>query len=149
MLTLLILEEKNHKKWEHKCVFATLAGKIINFMEKGLQQLMWWGQRGHKHSLWNICMQNIHDYLTYGLLVGCQMKGYMACPLRDPMVDTRCSSHFKKNVYQGHWHYLSTHHPYQRFVSLSMDMWNIDLHQQEYLQLIFQEWKMNMWRMVD
>jgi len=49
MLTLLILEGKNHKKWEHKCVFATLARKIINFMEKGLQQLMWWGQRGHKH----------------------------------------------------------------------------------------------------
>jgi hypothetical protein len=71
-------------------------------------------KRSQAFSLWNICAWNIHDYLTYALLVGCQMKGYMACPLRDVMVDTRCSSHFKKNVYQGQWHYLSTHHPYQR-----------------------------------
>jgi hypothetical protein len=106
-------------------------------------------KRSQAFWLWNICMQNIHDYLTYGLLVGCQMKGYMACPLRDPMVDIRCSSHFKKNVYQGHRHYLSTHHPYQRIVSLSMDMWNMNLYQQESLQLIFQERKMNMWGMVD
>jgi hypothetical protein len=49
MLTLLTLKKNIHKKWKHKCVFAVLGGKIINFMEKGLQQLMWQGQRGHKH----------------------------------------------------------------------------------------------------
>jgi hypothetical protein len=32
MLTLLILEKKNHKKFDQKCVFATIGGKIINFM---------------------------------------------------------------------------------------------------------------------
>ncbi len=109
MLTLLILEKKNHKKFDQKCVFATIGGKIINFM--GMVYNNWYDEA---FSLCNICMWNIHDYLTYGLLVGCQMKGYMACPLRDPMVDIEHSSHFKNNVYQGHQHYLSTYHPYQR-----------------------------------
>jgi hypothetical protein len=40
MLTLLILEEKFHKKFDQKCLFAAIGGKIINFMENGLQQLM-------------------------------------------------------------------------------------------------------------
>jgi hypothetical protein len=89
-------------------------------------------------------MWNIHDYLTYGLLVGCQMKGYMACPLRDLMADTKHSSHLKKNIYQGHQHYLSTHHPYQRNCVTFSGHLNIDPHQQEFLQLIFQEGKRNM-----
>jgi hypothetical protein len=37
----------------------------------------------------------------------------------------------------------------KEIVSLSMDMWNINLHQQESLQLIFQEGKRNMWGTVD
>jgi hypothetical protein len=28
-----------------------------------------------------IYMWNIHDFLAYDLFVGCQVKGYMACPL--------------------------------------------------------------------
>jgi hypothetical protein len=35
-----------------------------------------------------ICMWNIHDYPTHGLFMGCQVKGYMACPLCGPNMDT-------------------------------------------------------------
>ncbi len=53
-------------------------------------------------------------YPTYGLFARCQIKGYMTCPLCGPNVDTRGSSHLKKNVYLGHHHYLAKHHPYRR-----------------------------------
>ncbi len=35
-----------------------------------------------------ICMWNIHDYPTYGLFMGHQMKGYMACLLCGLNMDT-------------------------------------------------------------
>jgi hypothetical protein len=49
-----------------------------------------------------ICMWSIHDYPAYGLFLGYHVKGYMACPLCGPDVDTKCSSHLKKNVYLKH-----------------------------------------------
>lgn len=61
-----------------------------------------------------IFIWNIHDYLAYGLFAGCQIKGYMTCPLCGPNVDTRWSSHLKKNVYLGQRHYLVRHHPYRK-----------------------------------
>lgn len=84
-----------------------------------------------------ICMWNIHDYLAYGLFVRCQVKGYMACPICGPNVDTRHSSHLKKNVYQGHRRYLDKHHPYQRNHFALMVNLNTSLHQHEFLQLDF------------
>jgi hypothetical protein len=48
-----------------------------------------------------ICMWNIHDFPTYGLFVGCHVKGYMACPLCILDVDTRCFSHLKKMYIKG------------------------------------------------
>jgi hypothetical protein len=59
-----------------------------------------------------ICMWNIHDYHAYGLFVKCWVKGYMACLVCGPEVDTRHSSNLKKNVYQGHQWYLDRHHPH-------------------------------------
>ncbi len=61
-----------------------------------------------------ICMWSIHDFPAYGLFARCHVKGYMACPLCGPDVDTQHSSHLKKNVYQGHRHYLGIDHPYWR-----------------------------------
>jgi hypothetical protein len=61
-----------------------------------------------------ICVWNIHDYLAYGLFAGCQVKGYMACPICGPNVNTQQTSHLKKNVYQGHRQYLDKNHPYQK-----------------------------------
>jgi len=61
-----------------------------------------------------ICMWSIHDFPAYGLFARCHAKGYMACPLCGPNVDTQHSSHLKKNVYQGHGHYLGIDHPYWR-----------------------------------
>jgi hypothetical protein len=49
-----------------------------------------------------ICMWNTHEHPTYGLFMECQVKGYMACPLCGPNMDTICSSHLKKNMYFGH-----------------------------------------------
>jgi hypothetical protein len=56
----------------------------------------------------------LHDYPAYGLFVGYQVKGYMACPLCGPNVETRCSIHLKKNVYLGHLQNLDRLHPYKR-----------------------------------
>jgi hypothetical protein len=36
-----------------------------------------------------ICMWSLHDYLAYGLFVNYQTKGYLACPLCGPKVDTK------------------------------------------------------------
>jgi hypothetical protein len=49
-----------------------------------------------------ICMWSLHDYIAYGLFVDYQTKGYFACLLCGPKVDTKHSSHLKKNVYLGH-----------------------------------------------
>ncbi len=35
-----------------------------------------------------ICMWNTHEHPTYGLFMECQVKGYMACPLCGPNMDT-------------------------------------------------------------
>lgn len=59
-----------------------------------------------------LCRWSLHDYHAYGLFVGCQVKGYTACPLCEPNVDTRHSIHLRKNVYLGHRQYLDRFHPY-------------------------------------
>ncbi len=42
------------------------------------------------------------------------MKGYLACFLCGLDMETRCSSHLKKNVYLGHYCYFGKSHPYRR-----------------------------------
>ncbi len=59
-----------------------------------------------------LCMWSLHDYLAYGLFVGCQVKGYMACQLFESNVETQHSIHLKKNLYFGHRQYLDRLHPY-------------------------------------
>jgi hypothetical protein len=67
------------------------------------------------------CMWSLHDYPAYGLFASCQVKGYMACPLCGPNMDTQHSIHLKKNVYFGHQRYLDRFHPYRKIGLLSMD----------------------------
>ncbi len=72
-----------HKKWKHRCVFATFGW--------GVGMAMWRGQNSRCAKVkrvkfilsWNHLYVeiNIHDFPAYDLFVGCQVKGYMACPL--------------------------------------------------------------------
>ncbi len=102
-----------------------------------------------------IYMWNTHDYLAYGLFTGYQVKGYMSCLICGPNMDTWCSSHLKKKVYQGHRRYLDKHYPYQRncvafngqlehkFAStlvFAVDFFRKTEEQEEWLSKITQAW---------
>jgi hypothetical protein len=114
MLTLLI-PGKKFVKIENIDVYMELLLKELEMLWKGVITIDVTQPQGSQvFLLLAICVWSIHDYPTYGLFAGCQVKGYMACPLCGPNVDTRCSSHLKKNVYQGHRCYFGAQHPYQR-----------------------------------
>jgi hypothetical protein len=99
-VNLVYTREGDRKKWEHRCVSTT--SDVTK--PRGSFEFM----------LRAICMWSLPDYLAYGLFVSCQTKGYLACLFCSPKVDIRCSSHLKKNLYLGHWHYHARGHPYRR-----------------------------------
>jgi hypothetical protein len=66
-----------------------------------------------KFNLKAMCIQNIHDFSTYGLFVGCVIKGHMGCPLCGPTIDSKSSKKLKKMVFCGTCKYLPKSHPYR------------------------------------
>ena len=69
------------------------------------------GQRNFK--LKAILMWCIHDYPAYGPVSGQVTKGYKGCTECGPNVTTRRSAALGKNLFLGHWRYLSMNHPYR------------------------------------
>jgi hypothetical protein len=70
---------------------------------------------GQRHfTLRAILMWTIHDFLAYGLVVGCVHQGYKACPICGLDLTTCHSMEVGKVVYEGsHW-WLVRGHPYRR-----------------------------------
>jgi hypothetical protein len=112
MLTLLILR-KEYVKNENIDVY------LQPLVEK-LQELWKWVKTldvtklTNKFLLIAICMWSLHNYPAYYLFDSYQTKGYLACPLCGPKVDTRRYLHLKKYIYLGHRRYLVKGHPYRR-----------------------------------
>jgi hypothetical protein len=64
--------------------------------------------------LWGILIWTIHDFPTYGLVVGCVTKGYKGCPICGPDIVAWYSKHMRKMIYIGHRCWLGHTHPYHR-----------------------------------
>jgi hypothetical protein len=57
-------------------------------------------------------MWTIHDFLAYGLVVGCVTKGYKGCPICGPNIIVQYSKRMRKMVYTSHRCRLGRTHPY-------------------------------------
>ncbi len=125
MLTLLILGKK-YVKNENIDVY-------LQPLVEELQELWKWVRTldatklGGKFLLRAICMWNLHNF-AYCLFVGGQTKGYLACPLCGPEVDTKRFSHLKKKSILGTGITLLKATHIRGIILHSMDKWRIDLH---------------------
>jgi hypothetical protein len=70
--------------------------------------------QGATFNLKAMCMWRIHEFLAYGLFVGCVTKGLMGRPPCDPRTKSQCSRKLTKVVYCGNHCYLPRNHPYRR-----------------------------------
>ena len=59
-------------------------------------------------------MWTINDFLAYGNLSGCTVKGKFACPPCGSNIHSMRLKHSKKHVYMGHRRYLPKDHKYRR-----------------------------------
>ncbi len=82
MLTLLI-QGKEFVKNENINVYLQPLVEKLQELWKGVKTIDV-TKLGGKFLLRPICMWSLHNYLTYGLFVGCQTKGYLAYPLYGP-----------------------------------------------------------------
>ncbi len=73
-------------------------------------QVLWWGvatndvarSEGQRHfTLRVILMWMIHDFLAYGLVVGCVHQGYKAYPICGPNLTSWHSLELGEVVYEG------------------------------------------------
>jgi hypothetical protein len=64
--------------------------------------------------LQRIFMWTIHDFPTYGIVMGCVTKGYMGCPICGPNIVAQYSKHMRKMVYTCHRRWFDCTHPYRR-----------------------------------
>ena len=62
-----------------------------------------------------VLLWTISDFLAYGNLLGCTVKGYFACPIYGEETDSQRLKHGKKNSYTGHRKFLPYNHPYKAF----------------------------------
>jgi hypothetical protein len=68
---------------------------------------------GQRHfTLRTILMWTIHDFLAYGLVVGCVHQGYKACIICGPDLIAHHSMELDKVVYEGFCRWLVKGHPY-------------------------------------
>ena len=61
-----------------------------------------------------VLLWTINDFLAYGNLSGCAVKGYYACPICGEETNSCRLKHSKKNVYMGHRRFLPLNHPFRR-----------------------------------
>ena len=73
-----------------------------------------------RFTLRGMLLYTIHDFPVYGLLSGCVTKGYRACPICKPGVDSWFSKSLWKNIFQGHRRCLNENHPF-RFMTDSFN----------------------------
>jgi hypothetical protein len=57
-----------------------------------------------------MCMWGIHDFLTYGLFVGCVTKRHVDFPPCGPSTEVQSSKKLNKMVYCGLRRYLPRNH---------------------------------------
>lgn len=60
-----------------------------------------------------ILLWTINDFLTYGNLSGCKVKGYKACPICSEGTCAKHLKHSKKMSYMSHRRFLPRDHPYR------------------------------------
>ncbi|RVW19147.1 hypothetical protein CK203_095156 [Vitis vinifera] len=61
-----------------------------------------------------ILLWTINDFLAYGNLSGCVVKGYFACPICGEDTFSHRLKHGKKNSYTGHRRFLPCNHPFRK-----------------------------------
>lgn len=69
---------------------------------------------GRNFTLRGILLWTVHDFPTYGLLAGCRVKGYLACPICGPEGEGRWSEYLRKVVYCGHRKFLPHDHKFRK-----------------------------------
>ena len=70
----------------------------------------------HSRSFFNmkaVLMWVIHEFPTYGNMVGCMTKGFCACPICGRNTNSMYLKCSRKCVYMGHRRYLPTNHKYR------------------------------------
>ena len=60
-----------------------------------------------------ILLWTINDFLAYGNLSGCTVKGYHACPICGEETNSHWLKHGNKN-YTGHRRFLPCNHPFRK-----------------------------------
>ncbi len=111
-MNLVNTREGVHEKWEYRCVSTTIGWRVARIMEMGEDT---WCDKTRRQVFAKNHLHVELTWLSYILLfVGCQTKGYLACPLCGLEVDTRRSSHLKKKKNLQHQCYLAKGHPYRR-----------------------------------
>jgi hypothetical protein len=81
--------------------------------------------QGATFNLKAMSMWSIHEFLTYGLFVGCVTEGFVGCPPCGPTTKSRSFKKFKKVVYCGNHCYLPRNHPYLRaWGDFNGETWN-------------------------
>jgi hypothetical protein len=114
ILTLIIPSKESVKMHNIDVYMASLIEEL---------QVLWRGvatydvarAKGQQHfTLRTILMWMIHDFLTYGLVVGCVHQGYKAFPICGPNLTSEHSLELGKVFYEGFRRWLPRGHPYQR-----------------------------------
>ena len=61
-----------------------------------------------------VLLWTINDFLAYGNLLGCVVKGYFACPICEEDTYSHKLKHGEKNSYKGHIRFLPCNHPFRK-----------------------------------
>jgi hypothetical protein len=112
MLVLLILRKECVKN-ENIDVYTTIGWRITRAMERGEHI---WCDKAKRQVLVEGHLHVEFTWLPYIWFI-CKLpftKGYLACPICGPKVDTRHSSQKKKTMYLRHWRYLAKGHSYMK-----------------------------------
>ncbi|XP_073153118.1 uncharacterized protein [Henckelia pumila] len=70
--------------------------------------------RQETFSLRAVLLWTINDFLAYGNMSGCIVKGYHACPICGEETYSTRLKHSRKMSYTGHRRFLPANHPYRR-----------------------------------
>jgi len=109
MLTLIILEKELVTSSNVDVYLQPLVDEL-HVLWKSVKA--WDTYLGASFSFKTMCMWSIHDFLGYGLFVGCVTKGQIGCPPCGPTIEFRFARKLQKIVYYGSRHYLPNNHPY-------------------------------------
>jgi ribosomal protein S27AE len=119
MLALIILR-KESVKMHNIDVYMVPLIEELQMLWKGVTAYDVGRPNGQRHfTLRTILMWIIHDFLAYGLVVGCVHQGYKACPICGPGLIAFHFMELSKVVYEGFHRWLVRDHPYQRILNLA------------------------------